>query len=71
LQLRHVSTIGKKLLNSNTSSICPDDMANFYPLAAEIGSGGSMVDIQSATAEIWWGKKKKKQRRRRNLSAKI
>jgi len=38
-QLRHESTIGKKLLNSNTSSTCPDNMVNFGPLAAEIGSG--------------------------------
>jgi len=38
-QLRHLSTIGKKLLNSNTSSTCPDNMVNFGPLAAEIGSG--------------------------------
>jgi len=36
-QLRHVSTIGKKLLNSNTSSTCPDNMVNFGLLAAEIG----------------------------------
>jgi len=28
LQLRHVSTIGKKLLNSNTFSTCPHNMAN-------------------------------------------
>jgi len=40
LQLRHVSTIGKKnLLSSNTSSTCPDNMVNFGPLTAEIGSG--------------------------------
>jgi len=39
LQLRHISTIGKKLLNSNTSSTCPHNMANFGPLTAEIGSG--------------------------------
>jgi len=38
LQLKHVSTIRKKLLNSNTSSICPHNMANFGPLAAEIRS---------------------------------
>ena len=37
-QLRHVLTIGKKLLNSITST-CPDNMVNFGPLAAEIGSG--------------------------------
>jgi len=37
LQLRHVSTIRKELVNSsNTSSICPDNMVNFGPLAAEI-----------------------------------
>jgi len=35
-QLRHVSTIGKKLLSSNISSTCPYNMANFGPLAAEI-----------------------------------
>jgi len=39
LQLRHVSTIGEKLLNSNTSSICLHNMANFGPLTAAIGSG--------------------------------
>ena len=38
-QLRHVSTIGKNLLNSNISSICLHNMANFGWLAAEIGSG--------------------------------
>jgi len=27
----------KNLLNRNTSSICPDNMVNFGPLAAEIG----------------------------------
>jgi len=37
-QLRHASTIGKKL-NSNISSVCPNNMANFGPLAAEINSG--------------------------------
>jgi len=36
-QLRHVSTIGKNLLNSNISSRCPHNMANFGPLTAEIG----------------------------------
>ena len=36
-QLRHVSTIGKNLLSSNISSICPHSMVNFGPLAAEIG----------------------------------
>ena len=38
-ELRHVSTIGKKLLNSNISSTCPHNMVNFGPLMAEIGSG--------------------------------
>jgi len=37
--LRHMSTIGKKLLNSNTCSTCLHNMANFGPLTAEIGSG--------------------------------
>jgi len=39
LQLRHISTIGKKLLNSNNFSICPHNIVNFGPLAAEVGSG--------------------------------
>ena len=38
LQLRHVSTIRKNLLNINISSTCPYNMANFGPLTAEIGS---------------------------------
>jgi len=37
-QLRHISTMGKKLLNSNISPTCPYNMVNFGPLAAEIGS---------------------------------
>jgi len=36
-QLRHVSTIGKRLLNSNISSTCPLKMVNVSPLTAEIG----------------------------------
>jgi len=35
-QLRHISTIGKKLLNSNVSPACPHNMMNFGPLSAEI-----------------------------------
>jgi len=36
-QLRHVSTIGENLLNSNnTSSISPHNMVNFGPIMAEI-----------------------------------
>jgi len=38
-QLRHVSTIGKKLLRSNISSTCPHNVVNFGLLAAEILSG--------------------------------
>ena len=38
LQLRHVSTIGKKnLLSSNISSTCSHNMVIFSPLVAEIG----------------------------------
>ena len=33
-----ISTIEKNLLNSNISPTCPYNMANFGPLAAEIGS---------------------------------
>jgi len=36
-QLRHVLTIGKNLLSTNTSSTCPHNMTNFGPLTAEIG----------------------------------
>jgi len=35
-QLRHVSTIGKNLLNSNISPTCPHNMVNVGPLTAEI-----------------------------------
>ena len=34
--LRHVSTTGKNLLNSNTSCTCPDNIVNFGLLMAEI-----------------------------------
>ena len=37
-QLRHLSTIGKNLLNSNASPASPYNMVNFGPVAAEIGS---------------------------------
>jgi len=36
LQLRHVSTIGKNVLNINISPTCTYNMVNFDPLAAEI-----------------------------------
>ena len=35
-ELRHISTIEKKLLSSDTSSTCTDNMVNFGPQAAEI-----------------------------------
>ena len=35
-QLRHISTIGKNLLSSNSCSTCPYNKVNFSPLAAEI-----------------------------------
>jgi len=35
-QLRHISTTGKNLLNSNISLTCSHNMANFDPLPAEI-----------------------------------
>ena len=38
-QLRHVSIIGSKMLNSNVSPTCSYNMVNFGPLTAEIGSG--------------------------------
>jgi len=36
-QLRHTSTIGKKVLSSNTSSTCHHNMVNFGPVRADIG----------------------------------
>jgi len=36
-QLRHMSTIGKNLSNSNIFSTCSRNMVNFGPLTAEIG----------------------------------
>jgi len=38
LQLRHLSTIGKRFVNSNISPTCSHNMVNFVPLAARIGS---------------------------------
>jgi len=38
-QLRHISTIGKNWLSSNTSPTCRRNMVNFSPLTADIGSG--------------------------------
>jgi len=38
-QLRHMSTIGKIFLSSNTSCTCRRNMVNFGPLTAEISSG--------------------------------
>jgi len=35
-ELTHVSTIGKNMLNSNTSSTCPDNIVNFGLLMAEM-----------------------------------
>ena len=35
-QLRHVSTIGKKLVSTNMSSRCSHNMVNFGPRAADI-----------------------------------
>jgi len=37
-QRRHVSTVGKNLLNINASSTCRHNMVNVRPLTAEIGS---------------------------------
>ena len=37
LQLRHVSTIQKNLLNSNISCTCVHNMVNFSPVMTEIG----------------------------------
>jgi len=36
---KHVSTVGKNLLNSNTSCTCVHNMANLGIATAEIGSG--------------------------------
>ena len=36
-QLRHVSTMGKKPVNSNISPTCPHSMVKFGPLVAKIG----------------------------------
>jgi len=55
LQLRHMLTIGKNLLNSNISPTCPYNMVNFDPLAAEIcwrvwGTPGNFNGLSSVTA---------------------
>ena len=47
-ELIHVSTIEKTLLNSNTSSTCPDDMVNFG-LTADI-----CWRVRGTTANFNW-----------------
>jgi len=49
LQLRHASTIGKNLLNSNISSTCSHYIVNFDPLTAEIGSGPQQISTRFAS----------------------
>ena len=53
-QLRHVLTIGKSLLNSNMSSMCPPNMVKFGPQAAEIGSllWGTPGNFNSVTSSL-------------------
>jgi len=48
-QLRHVSKIGKNLLNINISSRCPHNMANVGPLMAEIG-----LPVWGTPAKFQW-----------------
>jgi len=45
-ELRHVSKMGKKLLNSNTSSTCPDNMVNFGLLTDLLASLGHPYKFQ-------------------------
>jgi len=45
-QLRHISTIGIILLSANIFNICPHNMVNFGPLAAEIDSLGNPCKFQ-------------------------
>jgi len=53
-QLRHVSTIGNNLLNSNISSTCPHNMVNFGPLTAEIGYWRFGAPQQTSTGFVSW-----------------
>ena len=43
----------EKLLSSNTSSTCPDNMTNFGPLTAEFGSG-VLAPLQISTGFASW-----------------
>ena len=49
-ELRHVSTIGKHLLNSNTSSTCPDNMVNFGQRLRSVGEFGAPLQISTGFA---------------------
>jgi len=64
-QLRHVSTIGRKLLNSNISSTCLHNIANFGLLEAKIvlGVWGTLANFNGfrVFASLLW--------RRRSLEA--
>ena len=65
-QLRHISTIGKNLLNSNVSPTCPYNMVNFDPLGTEIGPvvWGTPANFNGSswqrycTALQWWASAK-------------
>ena len=53
LQLRHVSTIGKKVLSSNIFSRCSHNMVNFGLLAAEIDPAVWGTLLISAAFASW------------------
>jgi len=58
-QLRHVSTIGKNLLNSNISSRCPHNTANFRPLKAKLcwrvwGNPANFNRFRSLASLLHW-----------------
>ena len=50
LQLRHVSTMGKNLLNSNISSTRLHNMANFGERLRSLGEFGAPQDISTGLA---------------------
>jgi len=53
-QLRHLSTIGKILLNSNTSVTCPHNMVNFGRRLRSVREFGEPLQISTSFAS--WGR---------------
>jgi len=53
-QLRHESTVGKNLLNSNISPTCPHNMVNFGPLTGVWGTPANFSGFHVLAVVTAW-----------------